>query len=383
MICYKCMNDYNGLRCPFCGFDVRSYTAIPTALQPMTMLKDQYVLGAVLGKGGFGITYVGYDNFSKKRIAIKEFFPSSIAYRNEKTSNAISVQSGMKSAYEKDVVRFYNEAVILSKVQNIPSIVKIYDFFYENNTAYIVMEYIDTSLDKIILNQGALDIDMVLTIFYPIMKALESVHDYGILHRDISPSNIMLDEKFNSKLIDFGASRECAYDTSSELSVLLKNGFAPYEQYSKKGIHTPAEDVYGICASIYYALTGNVPPSAIDRTVFDTLTPIRNINPDVPEDIENVILKGMAIKAENRYSNMKMLLHAIDQCVGNESAKNEPEIKPSLQNHDINERYEENKEEKPMPHSDVANSGLDPLILLLAALGGALVVLIIILLSIL
>lgn len=321
------MNVYNGTRCPACGFDSSSYETVPTALAPMTVLHDRYVVGAVLGKGGYGITYVGYDNKTLSRIAIKECFPCAIAFRDEKKTSKISPMPDRQSSYSRDIERFYNEALTLSKIRDVQGIVKIFDFFYENNTAYIVMEYIDgVSVDKVILNQGPMDAEMTLNIFYPVIRSLEIIHRHGILHRDISPSNIMLDDKLNSRLIDFGASRECSYEMSSELSVFVKNGFAPYEQYSKKGVHTPAEDVYALCASMYYTMTGKVPPSAMDRIVFDTMVNIRSLNPSVPPEIERIISKGMAVKPEDRYSDITSLLFDLDNFAKKEQRVQEDPI---------------------------------------------------------
>ena len=141
------------------------------------------------------------------------------------------------------------------------------------------------------------------------------MHDAGILHRDISPSNVMLDEKYRARLIDFGSSRAYCHEMSTELTVILKKGFAPLEQYSKKEKHGPAEDVYAICASMYYTMTGKVPPAATDRHVFDTLQPIHSYYADIPDDIEKIILKGLSIHPEDRYQDMKALSSAIDLAV--------------------------------------------------------------------
>ena len=311
------MREYTGRICVHCGFDPDTYEPTPTALLPMTLLHNRYLLGDVLGKGGFGITYIGYDNVSCRRIAVKEYYPTQVVSRDGSRTKEISVPDDLKQVYEAGVSKFYNEAVTLSKLRDIPAIVDIYDFFCENNTAYIVMEYIDgTAVDKIVMNQGGLDIDVVLTIYYPIILTLQKVHRAGILHRDISPSNVMLDGKYRARLIDFGASRAYSHEMSTDLTVLLKKGFAPFEQYSRKGKHGPAEDVYAICASMYYTLTGKVPPAAPDRRVFDTLQPVRNFGTDLPEAIDRIILKGMAVHAEDRYPDMEALAAAIDAAVG-------------------------------------------------------------------
>lgn len=322
MICYHCMQEYTGTRCPHCGFEAGAYEPIPTALPPATLLHEQYIVGTVLGKGGFGITYVGYDNLQRHKVAIKEFYPTAVAYRNSEETTEITVPAEQKQIYATGVTRFYEEAVTLSCLQEIPAIVDIYDFFYENNTAYIVMEFVDgTAVDQIVLQQGGLDVDLTLTIYYPILQALQKVHAAGILHRDISPSNIMLDGHFCPRLIDFGSSRAYSHELSTDLTVILKKGFAPIEQYSRKGKHGPAEDVYALCASMYYTMTGKVPPAAPDRRVFDTLEPIHKYRADVPAELAHILMKGLSVLPEDRYPDMTALCDAIDQSIHGESPK--------------------------------------------------------------
>lgn len=316
MICYMCMRVYEGTRCPYCGFSPDTYEPFPTVLLPTTILANRYYIGAVLGKGGFGITYIGYDIAARRKVAVKEYFPSAIAFRDGHKEKTVSVLSAQGGLFQSGVEKFYNEAVTLARFTDIPAIVQVYDFFYENNTAYIVMEYIDgTSVEQIVVRQGGLDIDMVLTIYFPIIQALAGVHNTGLLHRDISPSNVMLDEYFRPRLIDFGSSRAFSHEMSSDLTVILKKGFAPIEQYSRRERHGPAEDVYAICASMYYTLTGKVPPAAPDRSVFDTLQPIHAYTPDIPPELENIILRGMAVRAADRYPDMQSLADAIDAAV--------------------------------------------------------------------
>lgn len=377
MICYECMREYTGQRCPHCGFNQAAYEPVPTALMPMTVLHNRYVVGTVLGKGGFGITYTGYDNLHSRKVAVKEFYPSSVAYRDGSQTTEISVPSNMKQIYENGVKKFYNEAVTLSRLQNIPAIVNIYDFFYENNTAYIVMEFITgTAVDQIVLHQGGLDVDITLTIYYPIIQALKKVHAAGILHRDISPSNVMLDEQFRARLIDFGSSRVYSHEMSSDLTVILKKGFAPIEQYSRKGKHGPTEDVYAICASMYYTMTGKVPPAAPDRRVFDTLQPIHNYTVDIPANIENIIMKGLSVQAEDRYPDMEALGRAIDMAVSEEQEESSGKYTHSKQKSVQNGKKRKNKK------SAGSNTTVTQ-VLLLAAVGTILLILLMILILIL
>lgn len=380
MICYKCMREYSGSYCQHCGFNPETYEPMPTALMPLTVLRGQYIIGAVLGKGGFGITYTGYDNLNYRKVAVKEFFPSSVAYRDSNQTTEVSVTANMRQIYENGVNKFYNEALTLSKLQDIPAIVSIYDFFCENNTAYIVMEFIDgTAVDKIVLNQGSLDVDITLTIYYPIIQALKKVHDAGILHRDISPSNIMLDERYTARLIDFGSSRAYSHEMSTDLTVILKKGFAPIEQYSRKGKHGPTEDVYAICASMYYTMTGKVPPAAPDRRVFDTLQPIHNFMVEIPESIERIIMKGLSVQPDDRYPDMEALSKAIDVAVSGKSEKYT--VKPENKKGNYTSKNNKIKDNKLNKHAD--NVVMMPQMLILAASGVLFLILLLILILIL
>nr|MCR5162095.1 protein kinase [Lachnospiraceae bacterium] len=309
MICYKCMNQYNGEVCNLCGFDSRTYQPIPTALMPETLLRKNYLLGRVLGKGGFGITYIAYDFKGKRRVAIKEYFPSSIVTRDATRTTKVETITDAE-VYHNTVQKFYNEAKILSQLNDVPAIVKIYDFFCENNTAYIVMEYIaGHDVSEIVKSEGKQDLTTTFNIYYPIMEALEAVHARGILHRDLSPTNIRVDKHFRPKLLDFGSARAYSDQMSVDMTVFLKEGFTPIEQYQRSGKHKPTEDIYALCASIYYTLTGKIPPNAFDRTTFDTIKPFSSFGVQLPEAMERVIMKGLAVYAEMRYQSVTDLMH--------------------------------------------------------------------------
>lgn len=314
MYCYQCMSPMQGERCPQCGFVPRRYQPIPTALPPESVLAGKYQVGCVLGKGGFGITYIGRIISSGQVVAVKEYFPSVFATRDSAQSKRIRISSGARDNFEKGVRRFYEEAETLSRLRSIPAIVQVYDFFYENGTAYIVMEYIKgQTVENLVKQRGRLDLPLVLTIFYPIMEALHAVHQTGLLHRDVSPCNIILDKHFQPRLIDFGAARAFSGQLSSDMSVILKKGFAPLEQYTEHGRHGPAEDIYGLSASIYYALTGRVPPASTDRVIFDTLQPLAAHGASVSPQFEQILMRGLAVHFTDRYAGMDEMCRAIDQ----------------------------------------------------------------------
>ena len=314
MICYQCMRSMQGDQCMHCGFSLREYQPVPDALRPESILAGKYQVGRVLGRGGFGITYIGKIMESGKVVAIKEFFPVVFATRDSVKNRILKVYPREQENFNKGVRRFYEEAETLSRLHGIPEIVQVFDFFYENETAYIVMEYIKgQTVEELVKQQGPLDLAMVLTIFYPVMRALQIVHQHGMLHRDVSPCNIILDDHFHPHLIDFGAARAFSSQLSSDMSVILKKGFAPVEQYMQHGRHSRCEDVYALSASIYYALTGKIPPAATDRAIFDTLKPLHDFNVHMPPLFEQILLKGMAVQRTDRYASMDLMCQAIDQ----------------------------------------------------------------------
>ena len=310
------MEPISNGRCPDCGFNTADYQPVPTALLPETVLNNTYILGRVLGKGGFGITYIGRNLAKGLKGALWGHFPTSIATRDAAKDCYVRPMAETCALYDNGVRKFHDEAAMLAQLRDIPAIVQIHDFFYENGTAYIVMEYIQgVTIEQVVKKQGRLDVGLVLTIYYPILLALDAVHQRGLLHRDISPCNILLDDHCNARLIDFGASRAFSYEMSSDMSVILKNGSAPIEQYTRAGRHGPWEDIYALSASIYYSLTGRIPPAATDRLIFDTLEPISSFGVDIPARLEQIILKGMAVKTIDRYRSAVQMCNDIDSAI--------------------------------------------------------------------
>lgn len=279
-----------------------------------TILNGKYIVRKTLGEGGFGITYLAWDINMEAKIAIKEFFPTNLVSRDISSTNGNMVYSfsdgSGNESFEAGLKRYAQEAAVLTKFFQLPGIVTVKDFFYENGTAYIVMEYIDGITLKEYLKQKGerLSAEEAVTIMYPILKSLEVVHQHGFLHRDISPDNIMIGKDKSVKLIDFGAAR--FYDTQNEksMTVVLKHGFAPIEQYSRKGMQGTWTDVYGLCATMYKMLTGKVPDDSVERMKNDKLVRVRELNRLVPRHIAYAIERGLAVQPEERYQSVYELI---------------------------------------------------------------------------
>lgn len=276
----------------------------PLALPQGTILAGQYVIGRVLGQGGFGITYQATDHKTGQMVAVKEFFPDSMAARTTRTMvSAFSGERGESFAYGKGC--FLQEAETLAQFIGNEHIVRVCSYFEENGTAYFVMEYVEgTSFDQYINDHGGkVSYEEAEKILLPVIEALAAVHAKGIVHRDVTPDNIYITKDGVVKLMDFGAARYSLGDKSRSLDVVLKHGFAPKEQYTRHGKQGPYTDVYTVGASFYFAVTGRRPPDSIERLEEDKLIPPSSLV-RIPQEKENAILKAMSVQPANRYQTM-------------------------------------------------------------------------------
>lgn len=299
--------------CPHCGYDaISDERKFPMALRAGTVLGGKYIIGRVLGEGGFGITYLAQDYRDKTTVALKEFFPDSLAARTDGT--ALTPFAGdREDAFTYGKECFLEEAKTLSRFIGNDSIVRVYSYFEENNTAYFAMEYIKgkSLLDYLNERGGKISFEDTKKIILPVMDALEAIHGEGIVHRDIAPDNIILTADGGVKLIDFGAARYSLGDRSRSLDVVLKHGYAPMEQYTRRGRQGPYTDVYALCATIYKCLTGRTPPDAVDRMDEDNLIPPSALGASIPPQAEDALLKGLEIQYRDRYQSVTELRNDI------------------------------------------------------------------------
>ena len=239
----------------------------PLALPLGTVLAGQYEIDGILGQGGFGITYKALDRMNGKVVAIKEYFPDTMATRLPGQSQITTYPGdrGENFVYGKQC--FLQEAETLAQFIGNENIVRIHSYFEEYGTAYFVMDYIEgTSLDEYVRQHGGkLGFDETAKLLIPVMDALGAVHGKGIVHRDVSPDNIYITKEGGVKLIDFGAARQSLGDKSQSLDVILKHGFAPKEQYMRRGRQGPYTEVYALGATFYYVLTGKRPAVGLER----------------------------------------------------------------------------------------------------------------------
>ncbi len=247
-VCYNCFQPLDGAvgSCPYCGFDPAENGArFPTALPMGTVLNGRYLTGRVLGQGGFGITYLAFDTQLQAKVAIKEYMPGEIAARVE--GAAVSVMADTRSEdFAYGAERFREEARTLAKFIGHPNVAGVSSSFDENGTSYFVMDYIEgISFKSYIANAGgSVSVDEALNVMIPVLRALTAVHAEGFIHRDVTPDNIYISKDGNVKLLDFGSARYSIGDKSKSLDVILKVGYAPKEQYIRRGRQGPYTDVY-------------------------------------------------------------------------------------------------------------------------------------------
>lgn len=327
--CLNCMEIYQDEFdvCPFCGYVENTVSEIPYALPASTVIADRYIIGTVIGAGGFGITYIAWDTKLEIRIAVKEYFPTGLVNRIPGTLQVGLTGTHNEQSYEKGKKGFIAEAKALAKFNENSGIVNVFDCIEENHTAYIIMEYIEgqTLKEYIAIQESAegnsgipgsaptrkLAIEESLQIVQALLHTLKLIHGEEIIHRDISPDNIMILKDGSIKLIDFGAARFFAADTTRSMSVVLKAGYAPLEQYSRSGKQDQRTDLYAVGVVLYQLLTGTLPQEAFDRVADDSLISPSSINEDVPDWLNSIVIKALSLKPENRYSNSEEFLRAL------------------------------------------------------------------------
>ena len=297
-------------KCPVCGCNVNMENA-PHQLPVNTILYGRYIVGRVLGAGGFGITYIGYDLKLDGRVAIKEYYPSGAANRSVSLT-VYPTAEGNGNPFETGKERFLKEARVLSGFIEDSSIVTLRDYFEENGTAYIVMEYLDgEDLSHYAVRHGKFTFDEALDLLEPAMLALDKVHKKGLIHRDISPSNLMVLSDGRIKVLDFGAARLQSVNGELSLSVMLKPGYAPIEQYSTHGEQGPWTDVYAMSATFYRLITGKAPTSATDRTCGSAVELPSALGVKITPAQEGALMHGLALQSADRTQTMAGLAESL------------------------------------------------------------------------
>ena len=333
MICKKCNKEIgNVAECPYCGAIVLA-DPLPHHLPAGTLIGGRFSVEGVLGEGGFGITYLTRDNKLGSLFAVKEYYSRGVSYRDHTGTNEVYVSSKDDiDFYNHGKERFLSEARTLAKFSEEPGVVSVTDYIEENDTVYLVMEYLrGETLQKYLKEHGVLRADDAFTMLEPVIKTLEKIHAAGVIHRDISPDNIMVLKNGQLKLMDFGAAKEFIDDNRS-MSVMLKKGYAPMEQYRRNGKQGPWTDVYAMCATIYRCITGKTPDDALDRVVEDNLQKPSALGADITPRKETVLMHGMAVHQQDRCQSMTELLRLWNDTsdTGNGTIKQEADLNATI-----------------------------------------------------
>jgi serine/threonine protein kinase len=317
-LCIGCMAEKGtAIVCPICGYREEPSSTTPLFLAARTLLKHRYIIGRVLGSGGFGVTYLAWDLLLQIRVAVKEFLPCSIIARLPGT-NRISVCAAAEQLFSSGRKKFIEEARALAQFNSNPAIVSVQNYFQTNNTAYLVMEYLEGMTFKAYLERqsgGKLQPEEAVAAVLPVIAGLREVHAHKLLHRDISPDNIFMTSDRRNKLIDFGAARYLIRNEQHGLSVLLKRGYTPWEQYSKYGKQGPWTDVYAMGATLYRAITGQIPEESFVRVKHDNLLAPSQLVPMIDPALEQVVMKALAVDIDKRYQSMAEFQAALEKAM--------------------------------------------------------------------
>lgn len=306
--CLGCMQRYedNQNKCPHCGYVRGTAPEEAYHIRPGTILSKRYLIGRVLGFGGFGVTYIGYDMTLDKVVAVKEYLPGEFATRMPHQTRLTVYPGEKQEQFSAGKEKFIDESRKMVRFQHVPEVVHVFDCFEENGTAYIVMEYLEgESLKQKLERDGRMTVEEALPIILDVLHALEAVHAEGILHRDVAPDNICLTKDGRVKLLDFGAARFATTTHSRSLTVLIKPGYAPEEQYRSRGDQGTWTDVYATAATFYRMITGITPDDALERAARDMLRPPSKCGVKIGPNTENAIMNALNVKVQGRTQTAK------------------------------------------------------------------------------
>ncbi|MDR1464458.1 MAG: PASTA domain-containing protein [Oscillospiraceae bacterium] len=315
--CLGCMAEYEEAYdvCPHCGFVAGTAAEEPLHMEPGSILRERYIMGRALGYGGFGVTYLAWDALLELRVAIKEYLPSEFSTRMPGQTQVTVFSGGKQEQFESGMAKFVEEAQRLIQFHDQEGVVKVFDSFEDNNTAYIVMELLEgETLKSFLAREKTVPPDRAVAMLLPVARSLAAVNAHGILHRDIAPDNIFLCADGRVKVIDFGSARFATTSHSRSLTVLIKPGYSPEEQYRSRGDQGPWTDVYALGAVLYRMVTGETPPDALERRAMfegkhhkDMLKPIARACRDITSNQETAILNALNVRIEDRTPDMETL----------------------------------------------------------------------------
>lgn len=316
-LCYHCMHQIekeNARICPNCGSSLVRQPVSEKYLQPGTVLQGKFVVGYPLGAGGFGNTYIGWNQLLFSKVAIKEFYPEQYCHRGSDQVTVTVSDESLQDRFRKGRKQFLEEARSVAALQDIPGVVKISSFFEENGTGYIVMEYLEGMDVKTILSKSGdkKDYEWCRRVVLTVLHTLSEIHKRGVLHRDIAPDNIFVTDEGIIKLIDFGAAKNMSVLSDFKPDIMLKVGYAPIEQYSRDMAQGPYTDLYAVAALFYRMLTGQRPIPANERLEQDSLIPPSDMEIQIPQQAEMGMMVCLNVQPQYRLQSADDFMEALD-----------------------------------------------------------------------
>lgn len=334
--CLYCMEPMQGPVCRSCGRSPGLMNR-DDQLPAGTILwngKNSYLIGRVLGEGGFGITYLGWDINLERKVAIKEFYPKWLTCSRHAGDYTVTVPADSKTRYNSELDRFKKEAVVQARYSSSPETAGVLEHFTANNTAYMVMVYVDgITLHEFVRRNGPVSFAEAYRILSPLVGFLHMLHQDGLIHRDISPNNIMIERNGKTRILDFGAARKYLDPTAKsysqaqieQFSVILHYGYAPIEQYYKHSRQGAETDIYAFGATYYYMVTGRTPVRADQRDQGAVLPAPSALRKEITERQEEVLLKALSLPMEDRYHSMLEMDHALQEALRETQAQKKKE----------------------------------------------------------
>lgn len=314
-LCMGCMNQIEDhlSACPYCGFNESALRQESYYLDPGTVVGGRYIVGRVLSYGGHTVSYLGMDAENERKVVVKEYLPSDFSTRSEGETDVTIYSGDGQIQFEQGLTNFLNEMNHIQHLQETPGIARVYDCLAENETGYVVSEYVEGKTLKEILEEGKIyEVEEAVEFIKKILSGLSRVHREDVVHCDISPDTIMVTAEGDIKLMDFGATRYVTTANSKSLSIILKRGYAPEEQYRSKGKRGPWTDVYAVGAVMYRMITGTVPQEAVERALADDLKEPSKLGISIPKNTENALMNALNVYQEERTPSAEAFLRELN-----------------------------------------------------------------------
>ncbi|WP_291765671.1 serine/threonine-protein kinase [Blautia sp.] len=312
MGCMKQIEDHLST-CPYCGFNERTLRQESYYLDPGTVIGGKYIVGRVLSYGGHTVSYLGMDAEKEQKVVVKEYLPSDFSTRSEGEKDVTIYSGDGQEQFEQGLTNFLNEANRIQHLQDGEGIAKVYDCVAENETGYVISEYVEGRTLKEILDEGKkYSVEEAAAIIRRILQGLSGVHHMDIVHCDISPETIMVTTEGDIKLMDFGATRYVTTANSKSLSIILKRGYAPEEQYRSKGQRGPWTDVYAVGAVMYRMITGLVPQESVERALADELKEPSKLGVPISKSMENALMNALNVYQKERTQSAEAFLRELN-----------------------------------------------------------------------